>query len=776
MNFKKFIEEHNSIITRLGFNIFLITIILLLLDQLSILNVNLILNLNWLSFVGISSGTFSFILWQEKLDYKKKNLYKEIVKYLFLFFLLLITINSLEFKFLGPFTNFYNSNQVLFLYLITIVLGVIMFWQNRSVIRDLEQEKTREGKEEIKRKKEFPEKFSNINKIPVFRSIVKWVYKEKWWYILGLFFIIVLFIYIRYPYMDLNFTGYHEMKYSWSVEPAKHMLDHGMLWNERKYIADPVLLIDGTYDTFGTYPLMEWGLYTTFKLFPNNSIELNARLFTTFIGILIFIFAYLLFKSFLSKKQTLILLFLFSINVIIQFFTYVTVNDSLIILCFFISLYFLIKGLRENNIESIFFAGIIAGIGINLKYSLIIFLVPISLILICYYKKVSIACRFNYLLFFLPNLILQTVIFRISIRYLPTNFLLYLSIFISLVVLQIIFYLNIKKVSYYCEKFIEKHLDSKKFYLFIIIGILIIIITLIKIEWLGEMFKGSITDQYLIFNWTMYNTFFENYRDWLTEPIYYLSLIGIFGVIISKIRKIRLLFLGFLISALTYLILASKIIYFHEYYNHIIIIAFILLASNFVYLSCKSLDKFHLKIIFLILFLGLILPPSIDNIEEMLSKQGEYIIDVANYLNIHMKEDEFFLGNVRTTISFYADRKMWKENDQFETNEILYQNFRKELLLGSNMDELMKKYKTKYYITQGKDNFNKRAFYHLYNPDIRRDDIKLSFRTRKILCKEQYICYEEQYEKEIEKLFQEKVQPYLTLEKQIRYYYIYRFY
>jgi len=776
MNPEEFIEKHTSILVNLGSNIFLISVVLLLLDQLSILNVSSILNLNWLSFMGMSLGAFAFILWQENLSYTKREFYKKIIKYSFLFLLLLITINSLDFEFLRPFTHFYSANQTLFLYLAVIALGIIMLWQNRKLIDKTEQEKILEEKEEKKRDMNFARVHPKMNSIPILRYLLKQIYREGWWYILGLILILALFIFIKYPYMDLNFTGYHEMKYSAYVEPAKHMLDHNMLWNERKYIADPVLLVDGTYDTFGTYPLMEWGLYTTFKLFPNNSVEFNTRVFTAFIGTLLMISAYLFFKIFFSKKQTLLILFLLSINVIIQFLTYVTVVDNLIILFFFISLYFLVRGLKANDMRTIFLAGIIAGIGINLKYSLIIFLLPIALILIWFYEKISVIRRFNYLLFFLPNLILQTVIFRISIRYLPTNILLYSSIFIALIALQIILYLNIKKISFYSEKFIERYLNFKTFFLFITVPAIILIIALIKIEWIDALIKDGITDQYLIFNWQMYKTFFENYRNWLTDPIYYLSLIGLFGVIISKIRKIKLLFFGFLVSALTYLIVASKIIYFHEYYNHIIIITFVLLISNFVYLSYKSLDKFHLKFIFLILVLGLILPPNISNGKEMLSKQDEDVIDVANYLNAHMKEDEYFSGDVRSTISFYADRKMWKVGVQFRDNDILYQNFRKDSILGLNIGKLMKKYRTKYYVTFGKENFNKIVFYYLYNQDVKEEDTKFSFRTRKILCEVKDICYENEYQEKIEKSFQENVRPYLILEKQVGNYYVYRFY
>lgn len=781
MTIKNFINKNRAIIINFGRNIFILFILLSILDKFSILDINHVLNLRHFFVISIFFGTLSYILWQEKSDFRIR---KDSIKYLFLVSLALITFSSVKFELMKGFTEFLLPYQF-YLFSITISLGIIVLWGNKEAIDRIDQEKIKEETEEEKRKENFAKIHPKMNSMPILRCLLKWMYKQGWGYVLGLILILILFIFIKYPYMDLDFTGSHNMKYSSYVGPAKHMLDNGMLLNQKKYLADPVYLVNGTYSAFGVYPVMEWGLYFTFKLFPYNSIEFNTRLFTTTVGVLILIFAYLFFKNFLPKKQTLFLLFLLSINVIIQFFTYVTVLDSIMLLCFFMSLYLLIKGLSIKKIQNIFLSGVIAGIGINLKYSLIIFLLPIVFVLICFFKKEGLAKHINYLLIFLPNLILPTFIFRLSLRYLPRDPLLYGFLFLVLAGIYLFLYINIKNISNFSERIIKKYLNDKRTYPFIFISmvaiILFIIIFLTKIEWILDLIKHFITDRYLILNWNMYNTFLLRFKLWLTNPIYYTGLIGVISIIFFKVKKIKLISFGFLISALIYFILTSKVLYFHEYYHHIIIITFMVFASNLLYFSYKSLIKTNLKIIFVILILILIIPSCLDNVKSKLSKHREGVIETGNYLKGHMTNDEFVIlsTQIPSSISIYADRKSWNENDVFITNKInnkITKVFRTELASNSNVSEIMQKYKTKYYVTKGKEKFNKRGFAYLFDSYFKREISNYSFRTILILCKEQNICVYEAEKERINELFEYNIRPYLKLEEQISNYYIYRFY
>ena len=98
-------------------------------------------------------------------------------------------------------------------------------------------------------------------------------------YALGLIAILFLFTWIKAPYLAAPFTGEHSMKYNTYVEPAVYMVQKdSMLWNQKKYVSDPVHNPEGIFPKFEHLPLMEWGLFLTYRLFhivcTNETFEL----------------------------------------------------------------------------------------------------------------------------------------------------------------------------------------------------------------------------------------------------------------------------------------------------------------------------------------------------------------------------------------------------------------------------------------------------------------------------------------------------------------------
>ncbi|ODS41445.1 MAG: hypothetical protein A7315_06145 [Candidatus Altiarchaeales archaeon WOR_SM1_79] len=67
----------------------------------------------------------------------------------------------------------------------------------RDVLEEIDKDCDQEKKEEEERKEEFAGKFKNINKIPVFRFFVKWMYKEGWMYSIGLILVLILGFILR---------------------------------------------------------------------------------------------------------------------------------------------------------------------------------------------------------------------------------------------------------------------------------------------------------------------------------------------------------------------------------------------------------------------------------------------------------------------------------------------------------------------------------------------------------------------------------------------------
>lgn len=120
-----------------------------------------------------------------------KKYFFKIIPYLFLFLLLVIALNQF-------FKWEFVTEQMTRLVILTIISGGLTFWRNRNKINfDLDKEKKEEDFKEMKRKKEFSSKFPRINKIPIIRNFVKWMYKESWWYSITAILLIIIGFAIR---------------------------------------------------------------------------------------------------------------------------------------------------------------------------------------------------------------------------------------------------------------------------------------------------------------------------------------------------------------------------------------------------------------------------------------------------------------------------------------------------------------------------------------------------------------------------------------------------
>ncbi|MBS3143290.1 glycosyltransferase family 39 protein, partial [Candidatus Woesearchaeota archaeon] len=159
---------------------------------------------------------------KSKIDYigKGKIIFFNIVPYIFLALLVLITVNQF-FKF-----EFITKNIIRFI-ILAIAFGAVTFWHNRNKINfELDKEKKDEElKEEIK-KREFPIKFPNLNKIPVLRNIAKWMYKEGWFYSILIILIISVSFFVRA--YNLNNLSFGDDEFP-SIYASKSFLGRGIM-------------------------------------------------------------------------------------------------------------------------------------------------------------------------------------------------------------------------------------------------------------------------------------------------------------------------------------------------------------------------------------------------------------------------------------------------------------------------------------------------------------------------------------------------------------------
>jgi len=264
---------------------------------------------------------------------------KTFFKYGFLVLLTLVTLSSLKFEI----TNFISKPllEIQFpLTIITIIFGAITFWQNKSIIEEIEEEQNQEEKEEEKRALEFNEKYPKLAKIPLIGKITKWGYKEGWVY--SAIFAVLLIIFAFLLFYNLGEAEFKEDEFQ-VVAAAKGFQETGKFyqwdWAENK------LNKNAFYDRAWPHTILIAGSYHLFGV-----SEWSSRLVSALFG-LIFIFSgYFIIKYFSkNKKITLLILFvLMFYSSFINLFRY-TRMYALLIPLFLILFYALYRFIIEKN-------------------------------------------------------------------------------------------------------------------------------------------------------------------------------------------------------------------------------------------------------------------------------------------------------------------------------------------------------------------------------------------------------------------------------------------
>jgi hypothetical protein len=92
------------------------------------------------------------------------------------------------------------------------------------VEKESEEEQNKEKLAEQKKKEEFPQKYPKINKIPVLKNIIGWMYKEGWGYSLGLTLLFLLMLFTYIPKLGYQYLWSDEF---FSFHASEMILEHG---------------------------------------------------------------------------------------------------------------------------------------------------------------------------------------------------------------------------------------------------------------------------------------------------------------------------------------------------------------------------------------------------------------------------------------------------------------------------------------------------------------------------------------------------------------------
>jgi hypothetical protein len=693
--------------------------------------------------------------------------------------LLTVTIGSLSFEFIQTTPILNNIITFLKTYtlptsIISIILGFFLFYRNRETIDlEIEKEELEEKRDEQTRLAEFPTKFPKINKIPVLRRLVKWGYKTGPSYIILIFLILILFTAIKAPHFDKSFTGEHSTKYMAIAESAINKYkNNDPFLQQLKYRVDPVNNPEGIYKTFNP-PLNEWGLLATFYLMPDNSFEFNTRFFTNLTGVVILILAFIFLSKWINKKYALFAVFLMSINPILNFTSFVTVEDSWLIIFTFLALIFVTNYIKKDRIIDLYWAGIILGMGITDKTSIFLWLFPMIFLFLLLFKKTTLPQFIKEILIVTVTSFLVFISFKTSLTRLPSEKFLSILKFGIWILLFFAFYYLIKKIN--TIKIISHIIKNKKILLLSIILSILSLLIFIKFLKIDQQFNGFLTDSKLILNFNMYEYMLnKQFKNYITPNVFYLSIIGIITTIIIKNKKIKKLFFIFIFSSLFFWIIAPKPIFFHSYYTNIIMISLCLSGSFIIYCIYSIRDKNNnlmFKYFFIILISILIIPHSIETTFYKLNKEEDlYHLNMVNtFIKNNMESDEIWIDELWDYRYITLMTGIPQTNIEQLKQDAIINDIHKMGFKGG-----LNKYKVKYLITKNKTPLYEN-FIPLFNqsyeknlPKIERTDLILSITNGIELPKGEFL--------EIESILNKyKIKEKFKLEKEFGDYRIYSF-
>jgi len=564
-------------------------------------------------------------------------------------------------------------------------------------IRGIEEKLRTEREEDSTRESRFSKDFKRISAIPSIGFIARSCYAVGFSQIVLLILILGLFTAIKAPYFGLPFTGEHAIKYSAYVEPAYHMVQkNDVTWYQLKYRSDPVKNPNGVFKRFEHLPLFEWGLYVMYKYLPYGSIETKTRIYTHLIGLMTLIFGYLFFRGWVPSNFSLMIVLFMAINPIITFSTFVTVIDSLAILLMFLSFILLNKYYYFKKTTRLCWAGVVFGIGLATKYSMFLWVAPISIMLI-YYRSQG---KVNFLqdcAVYLGFGFLFVLSVHTSILNLPTKS--FSSVLLMLIWLGvfIILFVVISKYQATIHCVAEVLCTSK---IFISVTAVIISVTMVyfwKYMNFSDFAADFLTDQNLLFNRKLYQYMLRiQFKEYMTPNVFWLAIIGIIMILTTKENDLKKLTISLLFGSIIYWIIASKAMFFHNYYTIIIMMLFCLSASFVVYYLLININSVKGKVFIMLLFLLIIFPRAFEasisrlNTYNDISGIKEYILRNTNEGDIIINETDL------STLSIYTDRSL------IYMEKLVNNPFRNEIR-QNGFSETMRIHQVKYVMTD-KDN------------------------------------------------------------------------
>src|SRR5450759_1637850 len=183
-------------------NLLAIYIIMLVFSFISPGYVEFYIDLNLFIYLLIVLGAASLLFYVQKLENSYITKFDEAKKRIPHAFLVLVLIEALQS--IAPQPELEGVKTPLMV--VAVALGAISFYLNQDMLGEIKEEEGQEGIDENKRKREFAGRYPKINRVWGIRWVVRWMYKEGWWYSGMLVLILVLALSLRSYHLGEFYT------------------------------------------------------------------------------------------------------------------------------------------------------------------------------------------------------------------------------------------------------------------------------------------------------------------------------------------------------------------------------------------------------------------------------------------------------------------------------------------------------------------------------------------------------------------------------------------
>jgi len=512
--------------------------------------------------------------------------------------------------------------------------------------------------------------------------------------------IILLFFLIKIPSWDLSFTVNHPLKYSTYTEPALEMFkakDPFVI--QTHYMHNPITDSQGIGKNFGNLPILEWLLFSFYTIF--NKIlpfETITRFVMCLVGTGALIAIGQFFRIAFGNKTSLIIVFLLAINQIFNLASFVTVYDTINIALTFSAFALILKFNKKEEYQKLFLAGLLLGIGAAIKENILLWAYPALCVLfikrwrpltqyLSYFTSLA-------LISFLPILIT-----KLTINHFPTKEPIYFAFF-ALGVITI--YLLSKIFSRICSsleiayKWLLKLIMKYKF-LFVVP--ILLIIAIVRLLYMSDIADEFLTDWRLLFNIDLYIEFINNQA--IPYSTIFVTILAFIAIILLPIYERRdqknKITIALAFGALFYVILASKVLFFHSYYWLFIIITIVLLATKGLIILSKQFNSPMLSYSFLIAVLVALALPTISGTKSKLNRSVPTVYKVIDFINEQNLPNgtSFIDQGDLTYLTFKTDIYRVYDTSVFGDDTF------KKYVYANGLARAMEHFKIKYLITSG---------------------------------------------------------------------------